>query len=392
VSTYVRESEDIEAKVSSLYGKISNPVLANLKLTVGEGVRLSEIYPPQLPDLFHGSQLVILGRYDGHGHAAIRLTGSIGFEEREFVYETNFADKTGEDKTFVEDLWARRKVGYLLDQIRINGEKKELVDEVVTLAKRYGITTPYTSYLMVPDTVAQPVGGPGLPRVQFGAGAMNGRGAGAPAALAPVDRPASGAGLGGGVQLKLEDFVRDLKREKKDLGGERNRLSRDELDRAEKLAEGGANKGALSAAAREVRDKQNTLETARRYFHAGDYRNVQLGKLGVDFALQNNELRNQTQMTYAAARNVQNRNCIEVGGVWIDEGFDGKMEVVSVKAMSAAYFRILERHPQVRDVFRLGNYVVWVTPSNKALIIDQNAGREELPDADIDRLFVAAKK
>ena len=37
-STYVRESEDIEAKVSSLYSKISNPVLANLKLTIGDGV------------------------------------------------------------------------------------------------------------------------------------------------------------------------------------------------------------------------------------------------------------------------------------------------------------------------------------------------------------------
>ena len=36
VATYVRESEDIEAKVSSLYGKISHPVLANLKLSVGQ--------------------------------------------------------------------------------------------------------------------------------------------------------------------------------------------------------------------------------------------------------------------------------------------------------------------------------------------------------------------
>ena len=39
----------------------------------------------------------------------------------------------------------------MLDQIRVNGEKKELVDEVVALAKKYGITTPYTSYLIVPD-------------------------------------------------------------------------------------------------------------------------------------------------------------------------------------------------------------------------------------------------
>jgi hypothetical protein len=50
---------NIEAKASGLYGKISNPVLANLKLTVVEDIRLSDIYPPQLPDLFHGNQLVV---------------------------------------------------------------------------------------------------------------------------------------------------------------------------------------------------------------------------------------------------------------------------------------------------------------------------------------------
>ena len=68
------------------------------------------------------------------------------------------------------------------------------------------------------------------------------------------------------------------------------------------------------------------------------------------------------------------------------------MTTVSVKAMSKAYFRILELHPQVREVFQLGNHLVWVTPSGTALIIDQNDGREEIPDAEIARLFVPAPK
>ena len=55
VSTYVRPAEDIEAKVSSLYTKISHPVLANLKLSAGNDVHLEETYPPQLPDLFQAA-------------------------------------------------------------------------------------------------------------------------------------------------------------------------------------------------------------------------------------------------------------------------------------------------------------------------------------------------
>ena len=94
VSTYVRESEDIEAKVSSLYAKISNPVLANLKLTVGDGISLSEIYPSQLPDLFHGNQLVVFGRYNGKGtppEDAIPLENDMGGIERPENYSSALA-------------------------------------------------------------------------------------------------------------------------------------------------------------------------------------------------------------------------------------------------------------------------------------------------------------
>ena len=95
LSTYVRPAEDIETKVTSLYGKISHPVLANVRLTTSENVKLHEIYPPKLPDLFHGTQLVVLGRYSGNGQAAVKLTGQVGKETREFVYDVNVP---GEDR------------------------------------------------------------------------------------------------------------------------------------------------------------------------------------------------------------------------------------------------------------------------------------------------------
>src|SRR5262249_43076083 len=99
----------------------------------------------------------------------------------------------------------------------------------------------------------------------------------------------------------------------------------------------------------------------------------------------------QTRLTQTAVRNVAGRNCLELGGVWIDEGFDAKLPVVTVKAMSEAYFRILERHPNLKEVFQLGNYLVWVTPSGTALVIDTNDGKDKLGDEEIDKLFVAKK-
>jgi len=102
-------------------------------------------------------------------------------------------------------------------------------------------------------------------------------------------------------------------------------------------------------------------------------------------------LRNQSRLSNTALRQVAGRNCLEFGGVWIDEAFNSKMPTLAVQAQSNAYFRLLERHPEIKPVLQLGNYLVWVTPNGKALVIDANDGKKELTDAEIDKLFVAKK-
>ncbi|MCC6421516.1 MAG: VWA domain-containing protein [Gemmataceae bacterium] len=381
LASYVRESEDIEHKVSSLYGKISNPVLANLKLAVGDNVKLAEVYPPQLPDLFHGSQLVVLGRYTGHGHAAVKLTGTVGKDAKEFVYEVNFPERADDGRMFVEDLWARRKVGYLLDQIRANGEKKELVDEVVVLAKRYGITTPYTSYLIVPDAAVPVAGAPrpdGKPDVRFH--------------LGPTTSATPPPGLkmpGSAKTVSVDDYARRVQKQAGEGGQARFGYTQREL---EKLPAGYADTNLYLRRLQETRDRWNAHNQANLYLKQGDKAQVQAGKLGVDLSCESDNLRRQERLSQSAVRSIGSRNALEIGGVWIDEAFDAKMKSVAVKAQSNAYFRILERHPTARQVFQLGNHLVWVAPSGTALVIDASNGRDELSDAEIDALFQPRKK
>src|SRR5207249_6396394 len=76
---------------------------------VGDKVGLAEIYPPQLPDLFHGGQVTVFGRYTGSGPVAIKLSGTVGKEAREFVYETNFTPKTrSEERRVGKECRSRR--------------------------------------------------------------------------------------------------------------------------------------------------------------------------------------------------------------------------------------------------------------------------------------------
>ncbi|MCJ7717040.1 MAG: hypothetical protein MUO54_11055, partial [Anaerolineales bacterium] len=55
--------------------------------------------------------------------------------------------------SFIPRLWATRKIGYLLNQIRYQGENEEWVDAVIQLSLRYGIITPYTSFLIEEDDI-----------------------------------------------------------------------------------------------------------------------------------------------------------------------------------------------------------------------------------------------
>ncbi|MCS7259898.1 MAG: VIT domain-containing protein [Anaerolineae bacterium] len=145
-SAYVRPGERIDEQVSALYAKVSVPVLANVALDVA-GVRVYDLYPSPLPDLFAGSQLAVVGRYYAGGVATLTLRGTVNNQVRTFTYrDLAFRDFGGED--FIPPLWATRKIGYLLNEIRLHGESQELIQQIVNLSVRYGIITPYTSFLV----------------------------------------------------------------------------------------------------------------------------------------------------------------------------------------------------------------------------------------------------
>jgi Ca-activated chloride channel family protein len=137
----------------------------------------------------------------------------------------------------------------------------------------------------------------------------------------------------------------------------------------------------------EAKYNKEAYDQAVRNFRAGNLAGNQQDKQGVDLSCYYSNLKCQTRVQQTAYRQVASRNCIEIGGVWIDEGYDAKKPTVTVKAQSDAYFRILEKRPEVKEVLQLGNHLVWVTPSGTNLVIDTSEGQDQLADAEIDKLF-----
>jgi len=142
---YVRGGESIESKVGAFFAKISTPVLVNLHIDYGP-IATNRCYPENLPDVFKGSQLILLGRYAQSGPQELVLQGEINGEKRTFRYPANF-DQVQQQNPFLSRLWAKQRVDWAIDQIRLKGENEELKQEVIKLSKSYNFMTPYTSFL-----------------------------------------------------------------------------------------------------------------------------------------------------------------------------------------------------------------------------------------------------
>jgi len=148
---YVAPGEDIEAKVSSLYQKVAKPALTDVKLE-WRGLEVTDAYPRPVPDLFRGSELALYGRYKAGGKGTLVVTGKSGGRGVRFEYPVELPEHDARS-SFLPRLWASQKVAHELDALRLSsGEPDpEAVASIVKLAKKYGIVTPYTSFLVTAE-------------------------------------------------------------------------------------------------------------------------------------------------------------------------------------------------------------------------------------------------
>jgi Ca-activated chloride channel homolog len=148
--SYISEGDDISKTVTSFFSKISAPVLSDVKISFADAPNEYQVFPKTCPDIFYGSSLTISGRFRNPGATKLIVEGMLNGVPQKFEYDVAFKEESSEQE-FVPAIWASRRVGDLLDQIRLTGENEEIKDEIVTLSRRYGIITPYTSYLILED-------------------------------------------------------------------------------------------------------------------------------------------------------------------------------------------------------------------------------------------------
>lgn len=169
-SSYVLPNENIESSVSTFFAGISAPVLTDIEITAKPAgnaamneVVISQMLPGgPIPALFNGSQLIVLGRYDARQVIVSRvemsiktvftLKGKTADGVKTWTSTVNLPIASDTERDFIPQIWAARKIGYLLDQVRLH-RNDELIQEIVRLSKEWGIPTEFTSYFVDEPTI-----------------------------------------------------------------------------------------------------------------------------------------------------------------------------------------------------------------------------------------------
>lgn len=348
-SEYARGGEELEQKLSGFYGKIAYPVMADLVLKVDGDADLYDIYPRETPDLFHGSQLLLIGRYRHDGDAEVILGGKVGVQTKTYSYEVNFPERE-RDNEFLAHLWATRKVGFLLDEIRLHGENRELRDEVIALGREYGIVTPYTSYLVTED---EPV--VAVPNRLGWRDDEQGR----------WNPPPEPAWFG----------VNDIAAAEQPMGG------------GGWSSPGTAPAPAAAAPIAADYERYRALSTVTR--SAGQTSGEAAS--GDDGRRMSEELRGmreaEREQTGGLTRYVAGRLFVRSGGGWVEDGAAGARATLEIKYLSRAYFDVLAAHPELSALLSLGEDVTLRVGDDKALVVRASAGRETVPADELEEFF-----
>jgi len=155
VMEHVLSTEPVEYKLDSFLSKIVRSPVGGLALSVQPEGKVKMVYALD-EQVYTRSVAAWVGEYAGPSkgvqfHAQATRDGSAMDARAK-------ADLPAEalDHPELPRLWAQARVNALLDQIARDGETRAAIDEIIRLARRYKLVTPYTSFLAVPRALLRP--------------------------------------------------------------------------------------------------------------------------------------------------------------------------------------------------------------------------------------------
>lgn len=147
LATFISHGDDFKRQADAFRRKLVHPVATDLEIQI-DGVRVYDMLPGELSNLFHGKPIRMIGRYEGSGQADVTIRGTV--MGRPFEQTVNFDfPELDADNPQIDRMWAWYQVQSLMAQMRLKGRSSDLENQIVDLCEGYSIVSEYASFIVL---------------------------------------------------------------------------------------------------------------------------------------------------------------------------------------------------------------------------------------------------
>jgi len=147
---YLAHDEKAEPVMTAFFDRIAHPALTDLSIDFG-GMKVSDVFPAELPDLFVGRPVILTGKFAGAGKPTVRVTGKVANEPETITITPDLDDAAAKTNTALRPIWARMKIADLADRSAWE-TVTDLPAQIKTLALEHGLMSAYTAFVAVDAT------------------------------------------------------------------------------------------------------------------------------------------------------------------------------------------------------------------------------------------------
>jgi len=149
---FIARSEEVAPQLDALFRRIAAPMARDLSVSWPQPV---EAFPEPVPDLYAGQPLLQTVRLSGPMQGGtLRVAGSLAGEH----WEREISLTAAQPAAGVATNWARRKQEALLNALHRGESREEVRSQVLPLALRFSLASPFTSFVARELEPARPQG------------------------------------------------------------------------------------------------------------------------------------------------------------------------------------------------------------------------------------------
>ena len=155
--TFISALHEVREKMEALFRKLESPQVTDIEVQWPSGV-VVETYPSTVPDLYLGEPVTVRAQASGVflPDATVRISGN----SMSGAWSTEVPLGTNIESEGIAALWARARIGDLIDEERRGGDAEALRAGILDTALTHHLVSKYTSLIAVDKTPARPAGEP----------------------------------------------------------------------------------------------------------------------------------------------------------------------------------------------------------------------------------------